>query len=201
MPGLKFERNLWRKGFRYVAGLDEAGRGALAGPIVAAAVIFSKSKVKNRWFRQIQDSKLLRPKIREKLSSEIKKNVLAWSVAKIGARTIDQKGINWANQEVIKRAVRKLRIKPEYLLIDGRINLKSLKIPYFSIVQADRKIFSCAAASILAKVYRDHLMINLDKKFPQYHFAQNKGYGTKEHYQQLRKYKPCPCHRRSFRLK
>lgn len=201
MPDLRFERKIWQKGFKYIAGLDEAGRGSLAGPIVSAAVIFKKSKVKKINLRKINDSKLVAPKLREKLFKEIKKIALDWSFAKISSKLIDQKGISWANREVMKLAIKKLKIKPDFLIVDGKINLNDLKIPYLSIVDADKKIFSCSAASILAKVKRDKIMENLDKKFPKYQFTQNKGYPTKKHYHLIKKYGPSPCHRRSFRLK
>lgn len=202
MPTLKFEKKIWQKGFKYIAGLDEAGRGALAAPIVGAGVIFSKKIINKREkLKDIKDSKLLSPKKREKLFDLITKNCFYWKVAKVSQKIIDRIGISKANKLVFERVVKNLKRKPDFILVDGRINLDSLKIPYKSVVDADQKIFSCAAASILAKVFRDRLMVKLAKKFPNYKFNKNKGYGTKEHYRLLRKYQPCSCHRRSFRLK
>lgn len=210
MPTLKLEKILWREGYKYVAGLDEAGRGSLAGPIVGAAVIFGKLRVsagggsalggKKNELRGIRDSKLLSPQKREKLFKSIIKNCLCWTTAKVNEKTIDKIGMAKANQLVFKKAIKKLKIKPDFILVDGRINLDSLKIPYLSIVDADAKIFSCSAASILAKVWRDNLMRKIAKRYPHYGFTQHKGYGTRRHYQKLRRYGPCPCHRKSFRL-
>lgn len=202
---LEKEKKLWQKGFRFVAGLDEAGRGAIAGPITAAAVILDKKKIKDRKFKkylyQIKDSKKISPRLREKIFSFIKKISLTYSIASLSSKIIDKKGISWANLEVMKRAIKKLKIKPDYFIVDGKLNFKNIKIPFSSIVNADEKIISCSAASILAKVSRDNLMKKLDKKYPEYGFAKHKGYGTKEHYQKLNRYGACPCHRKSFRLK
>ncbi len=197
---LNLEKKLWKRGFKYILGLDEAGRGALAGPIVAGGIIFSKKILKKK-IKEINDSKLLSSKKREKLFDLIIKNCLCWKVAKVSEKIIDKIGISKANQLVFKKVIKKIGKKVDFILVDGKINLDDLKIPYQSIIDADRKIFSCAAASILAKVYRDNLMKKLDKKFKNYKLAKNKGYGTKEHYCLLKKYNPCPCHRKSFRLK
>ncbi|MFN3301663.1 MAG: ribonuclease HII [Patescibacteria group bacterium] len=199
---LELEKKLWQKGFKYIAGVDEAGRGALAGPIVAGAVIFPKKIIKlKKELREIKDSKLLSPKKREELFKFITKNCLSWAISKISEKVIDRIGISKANQLVSKKVIKKLKKQPDFILVDGRINLDCLKIPYQSIVKADKKIFSCSAASILAKVWRDNLMKRIDKKYPFYGFKRHKGYGTKYHYQQLNCYGPSPCHRRSFRLK
>jgi ribonuclease HII len=197
---LNLEKKLWQKGYKYILGLDEAGRGALAGPIVAGGVIFSKKILKKK-IKGINDSKLLSPKKREELFEIIIKNSVCFGMAKVSEKTIDKLGINKANELVFKRLIKKLNKKPDFILIDGKINLKNLKIPYLSIVDADAKVFSCAAASILAKVFRDRLMVNLSKKFPNYNFEKNKGYPTKKHYLLLKKYGISPCHRKSFRLK
>lgn len=200
MPSLKLERRLSKKGFRFIVGLDEAGRGALAGPLVSAAVIFDPRERK-KTLKGVRDSKLLTEKKREKLFTLIVKNCLYWKTARVSEKIIDKIGISKANRLIFKKVIKNLVKKPDFILVDGRINLNSLKIPYQSIVKADKKIFSCAAASILAKVFRDRLMKKLDKKYPVYGFRKNKGYGTKEHYQKLRKYGPSSCHRKSFRLK
>jgi len=198
-PTLKFEKTFWQKGYKHIAGIDEVGRGALAGPIVAAAVIFPKGFFKK--IDGINDSKLLSAIKREKLSSLIKKNCFCWRIARVSEKIIDKIGISKANKLVFERAIKKLKIKPDFILADGQINLERIKIPYQSIIKADRKIFSVAAASILAKVSRDEFMKKISKKYPFYKFNQNKGYGTAEHYRGLKNHGPCPCHRHSFRLK
>lgn len=182
-----------RNGTGYFTG------NSLAGPIMAAAVIFDAKSFKR--INGVNDSKLLTASKREKLFVLIKENCLCYQVARVNRKIIDKAGINKANELVFKKAIKKLRIKPNLVLADGQISLKNLKIPYQPIIKADRKIFSVAAASILAKVSRDNLMKKLDKKHSFYKFGQNKGYGTKEHYLALKKHGPCPCHRRSFRLK
>ncbi len=198
-PTLRFEKKFWRMGFKHIAGLDEVGRGALAGPIMAAAVIFP-----SKFFRKIDgvnDSKLLSAEKRGKLFTVIKKNCLCYQTAGVSAKIIDKIGIGQANKLVFERAIKKLKIKPDLIIADGQIKLKKLGVPCHSIIKADQKIFSVAAASILAKVSRDRLMKKVDKKYPVYKFSQNKGYGTKEHYLALKKHGPSSCHRRSFRLK
>lgn len=196
---LRAEKKFWRQGFRRIAGLDEVGRGALAGPIMAAAVIFPPKSF--RKIDGVNDSKLLSAAKREKLFAVINKKCLCYEIAGVSAKIIDKIGIGQANKLVFERAIKKLKIKPDLIIADGQIKLKKVGVPYQSIIRADRKIFSVAAASILAKVSRDGLMKKLDKKYPSYNLSQNKGYGTKKHYLALKKHGPSPCHRRSFRLK
>lgn len=192
-PNKKEETKLYKKGFKYIAGVDEAGRGALAGPIVGAAVIFRKGiKIKG-----LNDSKKLTPQKREKLCSIIKKRILVWSVAQIKNKEIDKNGIHKANHSVLEKAVKKLKIKPQFLLIDA-YKIKS-KIPSHSIIKGDEKVFSIAAASILAKVTRDRIMEKQDGKLPKYKFIKHKGYGTKEHLKAIKKHGACPLHRKSFK--
>lgn len=193
-PTFKLENKLKRQRYQYIAGIDETGCGSLAGPVVAAAVILN-SKFRNS---KIRDSKLLSPKQREKLFKMITKKALAWGVGKVSEKIIDQKGIAKANLLAVKKAIKSLKIKPDYLLFDGGIKLKNIKIPQKTIIQGDAKVFSIACASIIAKVTRDRLMKKLDKKYPQYGFAQDKGYGTKSHLKAIKKYGPCPIHRKSF---
>jgi len=200
-PTLKLENKLKKQGYKYIAGIDEAGRGALAGSIVAAIVILKNQKTKkqnNLLLLGIRDSKLLTPKKREELFRTIKKRALTWSIGKTSEKVIDRIGIAKANIQAVKKALKTLKIKPDYLLLDGGIKLKRIKIPQKTIIKGDAKIFSISCASILAKVTRDRLMIKLDKKHPQYGFAQHKGYGTKNHREAIKKYGPCSIHRRSF---
>ena len=192
---LAFERRLWEEGFKFVAGVDEVGRGPLAGPVVAAAVIFPPGIVK---INGLADSKLLTPRERERLLPEIKKKAIAIGIGKVSHTLIDKINIGQANLLAMKRAVEKLPIFPDYLLIDGGRYRISLPLPQQGINGGDGKCFSIAAASIVAKVFRDQLMLAYHKKYPQYRFDCHKGYGTKEHLLQLRRYGSSPIHRQSF---
>lgn len=196
-----WEKRFFQRGYQKIAGLDEAGRGALAGPIVAAGVIFGHLRSGQRKIlAEVNDSKKLTVFKRERLFLLIKKNCQSWAIAQINSKVIDRIGIEIANRLVFEQVIKK--IKPEIALIDGRIKLGNKnKIKYQSIIKGDQKIFSIAAASILAKVSRDYLMMKIDKKYPDYGFKQHKGYGTVNHYLSLKKHQPCPCHRLSFRLK
>ncbi|MFA6548889.1 MAG: ribonuclease HII, partial [Candidatus Margulisiibacteriota bacterium] len=164
-----------------IAGIDEAGRGPLAGPIVAAAVILPEEF----YLPGLNDSKLLSSKKREELFIAIKKQALAIGVGKGGSREIDRINIGRANVLVMEKALAALNIKPDYLLIDGRIKLKNTFIPQKAIVRGDQKYACIAAASIIAKVTRDHLMLRYHQQYPVYAFNLHKGYGTKEHFRLL----------------
>ena len=177
-----------------IAGVDEAGRGPLAGPIVAAAVILPEKF----YLPGLNDSKLLSPQKRETLFVAIKKQALAIGVGKVGQREIDRINIGRANILVMEKAVAALKFKPDYLLIDGRIKLKNIAIAQESIVRGDQKYACIAAASIIAKVTRDRMMLLYHQKYPEYGFDRHKGYGTKEHFRLLKKHGPCEIHRRSF---
>ncbi len=200
-PSWKYEKKLWRRGFGLVAGADEVGRGALAGPIVAAAVVFSPKILKSKaaWIKQIKDSKKLSAIKREVLFKKIIKTIRAGSVAEIHNREIDKRGIQKANIKVINQAVTKLAIQPEYLLVDLVTGFKT-KLPFVCVVKGDSKIFSIVCASIIAKVHRDKLMRDYHQKYPKYGFLKHKGYGTTEHRQAIKKYGLSSIHRRSFRL-
>lgn len=207
-PSLKEEKKLWQKGYQYVVGLDEVGRGAFAGPIVAGAVVFPKNIIKNKnLLSEINDSKLLTPLKRERLSKEIKKSAFIYAIAKINVQTINKLGIGKANQmafrKVLKNMQKKIKNEKPFVLVDGfhirylkGVGLRNQK----AIIKGDRKCVSIAAASIIAKVYRDRLMRKLHKTYPNYFFVRNKGYGTKEHQEALKKYGFCVFHRRSFHL-
>ncbi|MCD6528089.1 ribonuclease HII [bacterium] len=205
-PNLKEEKKLWQKGYKYIAGLDEAGRGSLAGPVVAAAVVITnKSKFKNL-LREVKDSKKLSPKQREKLYKILIGHAnIEWATGRVSERVIDKINIKNAAELAMKRAVRKLKIKNEkakidFLLLDGKMKL-DLPIPQKSIIKADEKVFSCASASIIAKVTRDKIMKRLHKKYPQYGIDRHKGYPTKYHLKMLKKYGLSVIHRKSFRQK
>lgn len=196
----RWEKSFFQLGYKKIAGLDEVGRGALAGPIMAAGVIFNQHQLANRKIlKEVNDSKKLTAIKREKLFFLIKNNCQNWVVAGVDHKTIDRIGIEKANHLVFEKVLRKL--KPDLALIDGRMKLAEKKIKCQSIIKGDQKIFSIAAASILAKVTRDHLMIKLDKKYPGYNLGKHKGYGTELHYLNLKKHGPSSCHRLSFRLK
>lgn len=196
-PTLRFEKKLWQRGYYRVCGLDEVGRGSFAGPVVAGAVIFPKN---TKLPQGITDSKLLRPKTRERLSEEIKKIALGWSIAEIGVPTINQKGVGRATQMAFRKVLKSLQIPADFVLVDAfdvkHLNRKRQR----AIKHGDRECISIAAASIVAKVYRDKLMKKLHKKYPQYDFSKNKGYGTKEHQEAIKKYGLSKVHRKSFNL-
>ncbi len=189
-----YERKLISQGFKLIAGVDEVGRGPLAGPIVAAAVILPyKFSLPG-----LNDSKQLTAKARDRLFTQINRVAVGVGLASVDHRTIDRINIGQANLLAMKLAVEDLGIVPEYLLIDGGRHRIALRIPQIGLSGGDRKCASIAAASIIAKVTRDALMLEYHKKDPRYGFAQNMGYGTAEHLAALEKYGPCAIHRRSF---
>ena len=184
--------------FTLIAGIDEAGRGALAGPVVAAAVILPLKDQVETLLDGVNDSKQLTAKRRESLFDLICQHALAYGIGQQPASVIDEIGILPANRLAMGTAVSQLTPAPQFLLIDGRIRLPQLNTPQKSIVRGDSKSLSIAAASILAKVTRDRLMCELDGQFPHYGFAQHKGYGTELHRAAITQHGPCPQHRHSF---
>lgn len=188
------ERELWHY-FKYIAGVDEAGRGALAGPVYAGAVILPPFS-----FISVADSKLLTPKEREELFEKIKMEALSWSYGYATVEEIEEKGILNATFLAMKRAIEGLKIKPEYVLVDGKIPIPDLNIPQETIVKGDRKCLNIASASIVAKVLRDKFMKELDKTYPGYGFGKHKGYATKEHREMIRYLGSLGIHRKNFRL-
>ncbi|PIV65211.1 MAG: ribonuclease HII [Candidatus Nealsonbacteria bacterium CG_4_8_14_3_um_filter_37_36] len=196
-PKLNEERKLWRKGLKKVACLDEAGRGPLAGPVVAAAVLIlnTKYRILNT---KIRDSKKLSPKQREKIYKVITINPsIRWGIGRVSEKVIDKINILEATKLAMIKALKNLGKKVDYLILDGNFKI-DLPIPQKSIVKADEKVFSCAAASIIAKVRRDRIMLDYHKKFPQYGFDKHKGYPTKYHVRMLKKYGRCDIHRKSY---
>lgn len=195
-PTLEEELKLWEQGFSLVAGIDEVGRGALAGPVGAAAVVLPAG-IDLPWLGRVRDSKLLTPKEREQMAVFIEKHAVAAAVALVPADAIDAQGILPATRLAMARALEGLPERPEFLLIDG-IHLPRVNLPQKAIIHGDRLCSSIACASILAKVTRDRLMSQLDIRYPGYGMAQHKGYGTVEHVAQIQARGPCPEHRRSF---
>ncbi|MDZ7762003.1 MAG: ribonuclease HII [Desulfovermiculus sp.] len=177
-----------------VAGVDEAGRGCLAGPVVAAAVILPREVVCDP---QLQDSKKLSPCVRNRLERIIKELALAWSLGVAWPREIDRMNILQATLQAMSRAVNKLRVQPELVLVDGN-QLPPVSVFCRCIPGGDGKVPQISAASILAKVFRDRLMEHLDRRYPGYGFQGHKGYGTRDHVHQLQVLGPCRMHRRSF---
>jgi len=198
MRYLNEERKLWRKGYKRVACLDESGRGPLAAPVVAAVVMINpKSKIQNL---KIKDSKKLTPQKRKELFKILTNHhQIEWGIGRVSEKVIDKINILEATKLAMKRAIEKLKKRPDFLILDGKMELKNCKIPQKSIVKADEKVFSCAAASILAKVYRDKIMKGYHQKYPKYGFDRHKGYPTKLHRKMLKKYGPCKIHRKSFK--
>lgn len=182
-----------------VSGVDEVGRGALFGPVVAAAVILPTSALSELVEAKIRDSKQLSAYRREELAKKICNCALAWSVDSASSAEIDQINILQASLLAMKRAILKLKVKPQLCLVDGNHAIKDLSIPQQTLVKGDEKSILIASASIVAKVWRDDLIIQLAKKYPMYDLAANKGYGTARHLQALKEYGASPLHRRSFR--
>lgn len=214
-PSFKEEKKIWREGCEFVIGVDEVGRGSFAGPVVAGAIVFKKnSKLKNS-LSEINDSKLLNQKKRNVLAKEIKREASLYAVSIIGVSVINKLGIKKATEKAFRKAISNIISKTSkkseysilntqyYLLADG-FNIKYIRgiglVNQKAIIKGDRKSISIAAASIIAKVYRDRLMRKLNRKYPGYGFAKNKGYGTKFHRDALKKYGLTEIHRTSFNL-
>jgi len=195
-PTFQEEDALRQLGYRRVAGIDEAGRGPLAGPVVAAAVILP-GIFEADWKPLINDSKQLSPSLREELFLYITDIAVGIGIGMCDIQIIDSRGIVKATRLAMKRAVEQLTPVPDTLLIDY-MSVPEIRIPQKGITHGDCLSFSIACASIIAKVTRDHLMIELDKTFPEYKFAEHKGYGTPEHLECLRRFGPSPIHRCSF---
>ena len=191
----EFEEQYKNKGYKYIAGMDEAGRGPLAGPVCCASVIMPLDN--DKIIEGINDSKKLSEKARESLYTKIINTAIAYKIVFVDEKTIDGINILNATKQGMKDCINSLSIKPDIMLVDAVKGLDT-DVPCVSIIKGDAKSYSIAAASILAKVSRDRLMCELDKKYPNYNFAKHKGYGTKEHITALKTYGKCEIHRNSF---
>ena len=191
----EFEDNLHNEyGIKYICGIDEAGRGPLAGPVAVAAVIMPKDS----FIEGVNDSKKISEKKREKLYEQIKEEAIAWSVVLLDEKEIDELNILNATKKALTMAIKELKVKPERIVVDALEHIDTLGIPYTPIIKGDAKVYSIACASILAKVTRDRVMQEWDKIYPQYGFAKHKGYGTAQHINAIKEYGICKIHRRTF---
>ncbi len=190
----EMEKGLYNKEIQKICGIDEAGRGPLAGPVVIAGVIMPP----NSMIEGVNDSKKVSEKKREKLYDLILEEAISYSVAIIGEDVIDEINILRATKQGVTKVVEDLEIKPDFILVDALTQIDTKKIPYYSIIKGDAKCYSIAAASIIAKVTRDRIMRQWEDVYPQYGFATHKGYGTARHIAAIKEYGLCPIHRRSF---
>ena len=190
---LQFERQLWGSGKEFIAGVDEVGRGPLAGPVVTAAVILPHDFS----LLGVDDSKKLSPKKRDELFDQIKEAAVCWAIGRREPGRIDEINILEATKEAMLDAIGALSVRPDHVLIDA-VTLKGLQMPQTALIKGDARSVSIAAASIIAKVTRDREMEAMAKIWPGYAFGSNKGYGTAAHYEGIRKLGPCPIHRKTF---
>lgn len=194
---ITFENILLKKGFKYIAGVDEVGRGSLAGPIVASAIILDPKKI-GYLKDKVKDSKQLTPRVREALYSEIMTSALSVSLSFVPHHTIDKKGLSYANKKALRDASLGLHIKPDYVLCDAFV-IHELPVPTLGLIKGDNVSISVAAASIVAKVTRDKMMERFGLMYPGYSFESNKGYSCKAHWSALNEHGPCPIHRLSYK--
>lgn len=190
----EIDKSYFTKGYNYICGIDEAGRGPLAGPVVVAAVIMPKDSM----IEGVNDSKKVSEKKREKLYELIIEEAISYSVGIVDQNEIDRINILNATKAGLTEAVRTLKVKPELILVDALTNIDTCGVPYQSIIKGDAKSYSIAAASIIAKVTRDRIMKEWDKVYPQYGFEKHKGYGTAAHISAIKENGLCPLHRLSF---
>jgi ribonuclease HII len=196
-PDLQFEMEQWQAGKQYIAGIDEAGRGAWCGPIAAAAVILPADEQILERLKGVRDSKLMSAKQRKVWADHIREQALCWQVGMAGHEEIDALGIVPATRLAMQRAIEGLQFRPDYLLIDA-VKLPKIEIEQTSMIKGDQKSLSIAAASILAKTSRDDLLAELAKTYPVYGFERHKGYGTRLHQMNLKKWGTCEIHRKTF---
>lgn len=190
----EYENKLRKDGLKFIAGIDEAGRGPLAGPVVVGCVILPE----NSFIEGVNDSKKISEKKREILYDEITNEAIAWSVGIVDQGEIDEINILNATKKALTIAIQNLEVKPERILVDALEHIDTCGIPYTSIIKGDAKNYSIAAASIIAKVTRDRIMYEWDKVYPEYGFASHKGYGTAKHIQAIKENGICMLHRKSF---
>ncbi len=193
MSLFEFDKEFKKEGYNIICGVDEAGRGPLAGPVYACAIIMKEDFI----IPEVNDSKKLTEKKREALYDIILENALDWSVASVSEKEIDEINILNATMKAMDMAILGLKVVPDLALIDGNQN-RGIKQNNKTIIKGDSKSYNIAAASIIAKVTRDRFIIKMDELYPQYGFKKHKGYGTKEHIENIRKYGPCEIHRRTF---
>ena len=190
----EIEKDLYNKGFKNICGIDEAGRGPLAGPVVVAGVIMPQDSM----IEFVNDSKKVTEKRREKLYDIIREEAISYSIAVIDQNVIDEINILNATKQGVTEVIDGLDVKPDLILVDALEHINTRKIPYESLIKGDARSYSIAAASILAKVTRDRIMRQWDEIYPQYGFLSNKGYGTAKHIAAIKEYGLCPIHRISF---
>ncbi len=196
-PTFDEEKYLWKQGFNLIAGVDEVGRGCFAGPVVTAAVILPPNF---RSLKPVNDSKMLSAPIRRELAEVIKQQAIAFSISEVSVAVINKLGIAKATQQSFREAIKLLTKRPDYILIDAFYIQHLARKNQKPIIHGDGISISIAAASIIAKVYRDELMQKLHQKYKQYDFFTNKGYGTQKHQEAIKKYGLCKLHRTSFNL-
>ena len=196
-PSLDVEKSPWKKGYKYIAGIDEVGRGSWAGPVVAAAVILPHDfKIPENF----GDSKQLKPRQRKKMTKVIKKTAVSWAIAEVPVLTINRLRIGKAVQIAFRKSLKDLHEKADFVIVDA-FNIKHVdRKNQKAIKKGDQKCATIAAASIIAKVYRDDLMKKLSKKYPLYGFGKHKGYGTRNHQEAIKKFGFCQIHRTSYSL-
>ena len=190
----EYENKLHSEGINYIAGIDEAGRGPLAGPVVVGCVIMPEDS----FIEGVNDSKKISEKKREKLYEEITEQSIAWGVGIVDQTEIDEINILNATKKALTMSIQNLKIKPERILVDALEHIDTCGIPYTSVIKGEAKIYSISAASIIAKVTRDRIMYEWDKVYPEYGFASHKGYGTAKHIQAIKENGICMLHRKSF---
>lgn len=190
----KMEKEYYDSGMKYIAGIDEAGRGPLAGPVVVACVVMPKDSM----IEGVNDSKKISEKKREKLYEQIINEAISYGVAIIDEKEIDRINILNATKKGVTECLKELTIKPDLILVDALKDIDTLGVKYQSIIKGDAKCYSISAASIIAKVTRDRIMRQWDEVYPQYGFISHKGYGTAKHIQAIKEYGICPLHRRTF---
>ena len=190
----EIENSIYDSGYKYICGIDEAGRGPLAGPVVVAAVIMPKDSM----IEGVNDSKKVSEKKRELLFEQIKEEAIAYGIGIVDEKRIDEVNILNATKEALTMAIKQLKTKPDVIIVDALTKIDTLGIPYRSIIKGDAKAYSIAAASIIAKVTRDRMMRVYDDIYQGYGFAKHKGYGTADHVKAIKEKGPCPIHRKSF---